>query len=63
VKSWKTTVSGLLAGGGLAFAEFFPEFARYGHFAAAIGTVLAGLFARDNNVTSEQAGATDHTPK
>ena len=57
MKSWKTTIGGLLSGCGLAFAQFFPEHSKFGMFAAAIGSVLLGLAARDNNVTSEQAGA------
>lgn len=56
--SWKTTLGGLLSGGGLIFAQFFPEWSRWGMFAAALGSVLLGIAARDNGVTSEQSGAT-----
>lgn len=57
--SWKTTVCGLLAliGGGLT--QFYPEYAQLGGFLAFLGSGLGLLFARDNNVTSEQAGAND----
>jgi hypothetical protein len=56
MKSWKTTVCGVLAlvGGGLT--QFYPEYAKLGGFLMFIGSGLGLLFARDNNVTSEQAG-------
>lgn len=43
-----------LLGGGLT--QFYPEYAKLGGFLAFIGSGLGLLFARDNNVTSEQAG-------
>jgi hypothetical protein len=55
--SWKTSLGGFLSGAGLLFASQFPEYAKYGSFAAALGTLLLGFSARDQNVTSEQAGA------
>jgi hypothetical protein len=55
--SWKTTLCGVLVLLGGLVAQFFPEFARYGGFLAALGSGLGFMFARDNNVTSEQAGA------
>jgi len=57
MKSWKTTVAGVIALGGTLLAQFFPEFAKLGGFLAAFGSGAGLLFARDNNVTSEQAGA------
>lgn len=42
---------------GMLVSQFFPEVARYGAFCAALGSGLGLMFARDNNVTSEQAGA------
>lgn len=60
MKSWKTTLGGILSGGGLAFAQFFPQWSKWGMFASALGSVLLGIAARDNSVTSEQAGALDH---
>lgn len=55
--SWKTTLCGVLAIVGGAIVQFFPEYAKLGGFMACIGSGLGLLFARDNNVTSEQAGA------
>lgn len=55
MKNWKTTVGGILAGVGTAFAQFFPEHANYGGFASAVGLVILGIGARDYNVPSEQA--------
>lgn len=64
--SWKTTAAGILAilipAGTAAQAALTG-----GHpdWAAVIASVIAGiglLFARDNKVTSEQAGATPTTP-
>lgn len=57
MKSWKTTIGGLLSGGGLLFAQFFPQYASAGNFVAAFGSLILGMAARDNNVTSEQACA------
>nr|WP_294577598.1 hypothetical protein [uncultured Rhodopila sp.] len=70
--SWKTTVFGLLAAAGGAvlgayqlkpellagFPSWVPGLAL---LASAIGTACMGLAARDNNVTSEQAGAGGRT--
>lgn len=57
MNSWKTTLCGVLAliGGGLV--QFFPEYAKLGGLLSFIGSGLGLMFARDNNVTSEQAGA------
>lgn len=35
---------------------------QYGDWAIALGGTLIGMSARQNGVTSEQAGALDHTP-
>lgn len=48
---------------GTLVPQFFPEVARYGLFLAAFATGLGFIFARDNNVTSEQAGAGPKTPE
>lgn len=56
MKSWKTTLGGILAGTGTLFAGLFPEWSRYGLFVSGAGTVLLGLAARDNNVSSEDVG-------
>ena len=56
-KSWKTTVSGIIAACGVGMtASSDPTIQTVGKIVTVIGTVLAGLFARDNNVSSEQAG-------
>jgi len=62
VTSWKTSLGGLLSAVGLLFATQFPDQAKWGTFAAALGTLLTGLAARDQNVTSEQAGAVKPAP-
>jgi hypothetical protein len=55
--SWKTTVAGVVAiiGGGIT--QFFPQYANIGQFMVYIGTGFGFLVARDNNVSSEAAGA------
>ena len=63
-KSWKTTTVGILAGLSIILAQVSylldadPEtvFSLEVVFGA-LGIMGIGLFARDNNVTSEQAGA------
>lgn len=57
MKSWKTTLGGALAALGTTVAILDPDWARWGGLVAAFGTFFGLLFARDNNVTSEQAGA------
>lgn len=46
--------------GGLIPA-FWPQYTKAGLFMVALGNGLIGLAARDNNVTSEQAGASKQT--
>lgn len=56
--SWKTTVAGAVAALGAYFSSMPDTWAHVaGQIMTAAGTFLIGLFARDNNVTSEQAGA------
>lgn len=64
MKSWKTTTAGigaiLIAVGGALTATFDNDPATVADWGAVIAAVIAGvglLFARDNGVTSEQAGA------
>jgi hypothetical protein len=57
MKSWKTTLCGSLALIGALITQFYPEFAKHGGFVAALASGLGLLFARDNKVTSEDAGA------
>lgn len=59
-KSWKTTVGGLLAAVGIALRQH-PKTAPYADPVEVVGVILLGLAARDNNVTSEQAGAPEAT--
>jgi len=56
MKSWKTTLGGILGAVGLAMRHD-PRLAPYSDTVTAIGVLLVGSSARDNNVTSEQAGA------
>jgi len=63
-KSWKTTAAGvgavLVAVGSALAASFDNDPATVADWGAVIAAVIAGVglvFARDNNVTSEQAGA------
>ena len=55
--SWKTTLAGLLTGGGILFAQQFPQWSKWGLFASGVGAILTGLCARDNDKTSEDVGA------
>lgn len=62
--SYKTTVAGigaiLVAGGSLLQAIFDGNPATEPDYAALVAAIVAGLglvFARDNGVTSEEAGA------
>ena len=57
MSSWKTTLAGLLSGGGILFAQQFPEWQKWGLFASALGSLLMGLAARDNDKSSEEVGA------
>ena len=55
MKSWKTTLGGLLSAIGISL-KHEPTLAPYADIVTAIGVALMGLSARDNNVSSEQAG-------
>lgn len=55
-KSWKTTLGGILAAIG-AGMRAHPKTAEYSQFAEMAGFLLMGVAARDNGVTSEDAGA------
>lgn len=59
MKSWKTTVCGLLAAAGtyLISVKEPAWLSLVGQFLAAVGTAGIGMFARDNDKTSEDAGA------
>jgi len=62
--SWRTTLAGVAAAGvallAVVQAYFDNDPATIPNWEVAIGAILAGIgliFARDNTVTSEQAGA------
>lgn len=59
MKSWKTTVCGLVAAMGtyLITVKEPAWVSLVGQFLAAVGTAGVGMFARDNGVSSEEAGA------
>lgn len=63
MKSWKTTLCGAIALIGSSFAQFYPEYERHGLFLAQIGGALGLMFARDNNVSSEEVGISSKTTK
>jgi hypothetical protein len=56
MKSWKTTLFGALAAVGV-FLSTQPGLELAGQIVSGLATFLLGAFARDNSVTSEQAGA------
>lgn len=57
--SWKTSVGGALGAIGTTLSGFSSDdvLKGIGVIASGIGILLLGLAARDNNVSSEQAGA------
>jgi len=55
--SWKTTLGGsLLAAGPLLHPILPPDWQWVSAACMSIGGLIVGLAARDNNVSSEQAG-------
>ena len=64
MKSWKTTLGGALVGlSPLSKSALPPNWHWISDALLTIGGIILGASARDNNVTSEQAGAKDHTAK
>jgi len=57
MKSWKTTLAGAIAALGVYFHSI-PDMQFLGDILAGAGAFLTGLFARDNDKTSEQIGVT-----
>lgn len=59
MKSWKTTLAGLAAALGMASQtlEGPPWLKIVGLGVSVLGLAVLGMTARDNDVTSEQAGA------
>lgn len=56
--SWKTSLGGILLSiGTLVAASQDEKTHAIGAGVAAVGSIILGLAARDNGVTSEQAGA------
>lgn len=69
MKSWKTTVAGIAAGLGIIATQVAYIFDADPNTVfsleavlGALGVMGIGFFARDNGVTSEQAGATGGQP-
>ena len=56
MKSWKTSLGGILAAVGIALRDN-PKTASYAPIVEGLGVFLLGMSARDNKVSSEQAGA------
>lgn len=59
MKSWKTTVAGACGALGVYLETLHDPawLATLGHVLVGAALLLGGASARDNNVTSEQAGA------
>jgi hypothetical protein len=58
MKSWKTSVGGILLSIGALLAGFGSEDLKaVGAALVALGGLLTGVSARDNGVSSEDAGA------
>jgi hypothetical protein len=56
MKSWKTTLAGAIGALGI-YLSTQPGFEIVGQILAGLGSFLTGLFARDNDKTSEDVGA------
>jgi len=56
MKSWKTTVLGVVAAGAMAMSTM-SDGATIAEVINALAVAALGVLARDNNVTSEAAGA------
>jgi len=65
MKSWKTTLCGLVAAiGAFLVTQTDPTWLpTVGKILVGVGTAGIGLFARDNSVTSKDAGAIDDSKK
>ena len=64
MKSWKTTLGGMLLGASpLLKNSLPPKYAWVSDALLTLGGVILGTAARDNNVSSEQAGIKPEPPK
>lgn len=61
MKSWKTTVGGILYAIGTAIASD-ATLSHYSQLVQSVGVLLIGAAARDNNVTSSDLKLTDKKP-
>lgn len=58
MKSWKTTLGGVLGASALPLKSLLPaQWSWVADAVASFGVLLVGWAARDNNVSSEAAGA------
>ena len=55
-KSWKTTLGGVLASVGALLSAGDGIYKNIGVGLATVGSLLLGIAARDNSVSSEDAG-------
>ncbi len=56
-KSWKTTMAGAVGALGTYFSTLEGSWKVAGQILVGLSTFLLGMFARDNDKTSEQVGA------
>lgn len=62
MKSWKTTIGGILGAIGFALKHApDPRVAAWSDFAAGLGFAILGMAARDNGVSSEDVGINPKT--
>lgn len=55
--SWKTTLAGAVSALGVYFTSLDGTMHLVGQVLTGVGTFLVGLWARDNNKSSEDVGA------
>lgn len=63
MKSWRTNIWGIIsiAAGAIVASGFGPEVTKIAGCVATASSGIGLLFARDNKVSSEQAGAIPNT--